>query len=203
MGVGLKFGIGPLRVYIPLSGGHRRRRRRRKGGRTTRPAPAPYWTHAGCTIHHRTQDAANRCTTPAPVRSTAVLAQTPVPAGRTTRLPKTRLEWAVFGIILAVVIGFVATHQTPTPAATTPARTQVVTRAGFTGYGGWPFTVDSVTLSCSGYVVLYTAGGVTYEQFPTPGNGHANVDAITANDPKFPGTKMSLIELSNEGLSLC
>lgn len=55
MGVGLRFGVGPLRFYIPLSGGRRRRRRGRK-----RQA-ARYWTHGTCTIRHRTPEAANRC----------------------------------------------------------------------------------------------------------------------------------------------
>lgn len=49
MGIGLGFGFGPLRFYIPLVRGGRRRPRSR------------YWTHPGCTIHHRTQEAAGRC----------------------------------------------------------------------------------------------------------------------------------------------
>lgn len=52
MGIGLRFGFGPLRIYIPLTGGRRRRRRRRS---------SRYWTHQGCTIRHRTPEAANRC----------------------------------------------------------------------------------------------------------------------------------------------
>lgn len=54
MGVGLRFGFGPLRFYIPLS------KRRRATG----------WTHPGCSIRHRSQGAADRCrngrTEPAP-----------------------------------------------------------------------------------------------------------------------------------------
>ncbi len=45
MGVGFRFGFGPLRFYIPLTG-----RRRAK-----------YWTHPGCSIHHTREDTANRC----------------------------------------------------------------------------------------------------------------------------------------------
>lgn len=49
MRIGLRFGIGPLRFYVPLNN------RRRK--RTT----AEYWRHGTCTIRHRTEAAANRC----------------------------------------------------------------------------------------------------------------------------------------------
>ncbi len=45
MGIGFRFGLGPLRFYLPLTS------RRR----------ATTWTHPGCTIQHRTKDAANRC----------------------------------------------------------------------------------------------------------------------------------------------
>lgn len=45
MRVGLGFGIGPLRFYIPLN-----KRRRR-----------PAWTHQGCQIRHQRQDTANAC----------------------------------------------------------------------------------------------------------------------------------------------
>ena len=51
MGIGLRFGFGPLRVYIPLT-----KRRRRRGGRSAR-----YWAHPGCTIRHQSEATANRC----------------------------------------------------------------------------------------------------------------------------------------------
>jgi Ftsk gamma domain len=51
MGVGFRFGFGPLRFYIPLS------KRRR----------ATTWTHPGCTIQHRTKETAERCTVGRPV----------------------------------------------------------------------------------------------------------------------------------------
>lgn len=50
MRMGLRFGFGPLRFYVPLASTKRRRR----------PA-AKYWTHGTCTIRHRTPEAANRC----------------------------------------------------------------------------------------------------------------------------------------------
>lgn len=50
MGIGLRFGLGPLRVFIPLTP---RRRRRRSRGR--------YWTHPGCTIRHQSEATTNRC----------------------------------------------------------------------------------------------------------------------------------------------
>lgn len=53
MRMGLRFGLGPLRFYIPIASTKRKRRRRKSSGR--------YWTHPGCSIHHKTQDAANRC----------------------------------------------------------------------------------------------------------------------------------------------
>lgn len=46
MGIGFSFGVGPLRVYVPLTSGRRR---------------VKVFTHAGCTIRHQTQDTANRC----------------------------------------------------------------------------------------------------------------------------------------------
>jgi DNA segregation ATPase FtsK/SpoIIIE-like protein len=46
MGIGFRFGLGPLRFFIPLTSGWRR---------------AAAWTHPRCTIRHRTEDAANRC----------------------------------------------------------------------------------------------------------------------------------------------
>lgn len=45
MGMGLRFGVGPLRFWIPIGGRKR----------------AKYWTDPGCDIHHRTEAAANRC----------------------------------------------------------------------------------------------------------------------------------------------
>lgn len=50
MRVGLSFGFGLLRVYLPLSGGRHRRRSKAKA-----------WTHPGCTARHRTQAAAEKC----------------------------------------------------------------------------------------------------------------------------------------------
>lgn len=62
MGVGLRFGFGPLRFYIPLS------KRRR----------ATVWTHPGCSIRHRSRGAADRCqngrSTPAPRPTAPVVA---------------------------------------------------------------------------------------------------------------------------------
>lgn len=45
MRLGLSFGVGPLRAYIPLN----RRKRNR------------WYTHAGCSIHHQRQDTAEAC----------------------------------------------------------------------------------------------------------------------------------------------
>ncbi len=73
MGVGLRFGFGPLRFYVPIVRGGRRRRR----GRGRRRAPA--WTHPGCSTRHRTQQTAQQCSrgrTP-----------TAVPSRRPPRLP--------------------------------------------------------------------------------------------------------------------
>lgn len=56
MGVGLRFGFGPLRFYVPIVRGGRRRRR---GGSGRRRAPA--WTHPGCSTRHRTQQTAQQC----------------------------------------------------------------------------------------------------------------------------------------------
>jgi hypothetical protein len=53
MGMGLRFGLGPLRFYVPVTGGKRKKRRRK----TT----AKHYTHGTCTIHHRTPEAASRC----------------------------------------------------------------------------------------------------------------------------------------------
>jgi Flp pilus assembly protein TadB len=50
MGIGLGFGVGPLRVYVPLSGG------RRRGGSRTRAA-----TYGVCGVNHRSPHTAGRC----------------------------------------------------------------------------------------------------------------------------------------------
>lgn len=55
MGVGFRFGAGPFRVYVPLTGGRSRRHRRRRASR------ASTWSHPGCDISHRSQGAAQRC----------------------------------------------------------------------------------------------------------------------------------------------
>jgi len=49
MGVGLIFGRGFVRLWVPLG-----RRRRRK-------VKVLVWHHAGCSINHRTEAAALRC----------------------------------------------------------------------------------------------------------------------------------------------
>jgi hypothetical protein len=51
VGIGLGFGAGPLRVYIPLTGGGRRR-----GGPRSRAA-----TYGVCGINHRSPRTASRC----------------------------------------------------------------------------------------------------------------------------------------------
>jgi hypothetical protein len=51
MRVGLGFGFGPLRFYIPLASTRRRRRRHR----------VRYWTHPGCPVRHQREDTANSC----------------------------------------------------------------------------------------------------------------------------------------------
>lgn len=47
MGVGFRFGFGPLRFYVPLT-------------RSRRPK-ADVWMHPGCSIRHTREDTANRC----------------------------------------------------------------------------------------------------------------------------------------------
>lgn len=49
MGIRLRFGVGPIRFSLPLEGG-----RRRRPGST-------YFTHAGCSVRHRSQHAAQAC----------------------------------------------------------------------------------------------------------------------------------------------
>lgn len=74
MGIGLGFGLGPLRFYIPLV----------RGGRGRPRARTTYWTHPNCGIHHRTEDAANRCkvgrAVAPPPRPAAVVPRPPQPA---------------------------------------------------------------------------------------------------------------------------
>jgi len=81
MGVGLRFGLGPLRFYIPIVRGGQRRR----PGRGRRPAPA--WTHPGCSTRHRTQQAAQQCS--------RGLTPTAVPGRRPPRQPVT--QWTAAG----------------------------------------------------------------------------------------------------------
>ncbi|WP_194893487.1 hypothetical protein [Catenulispora pinisilvae] len=184
MSVGLRFGIGPLRVYIPISGGRRRRRRR---GRQRRPS-APYWYHGTCTIHHRTLDAANRCTN----RATTVRETAPIAA------PKPTVSWrkvvGIGTIATALLIGG-AVYNANRP------HTKTVTRSRFVGT--WPLTVEAGTLTCPHGIVLFTAGGVTYAEDPLPGDGHVNIDAITADELGVPGLKMQVYSFLAEGETLC
>jgi hypothetical protein len=46
MRLGLRFGHGPFRLYVPLVSTRRR---------------STYWEHPGCTIRHRREDTANAC----------------------------------------------------------------------------------------------------------------------------------------------
>jgi len=55
--MGLRFGLGPLRFYIPIASTKKKRKRRK----TSRKPSSRFWTHEGCSIHHKTPDAANRC----------------------------------------------------------------------------------------------------------------------------------------------
>ena len=60
--MGIGFGIGPLRFYLPL-------------GRVRRGRRGTVWTHPGCTINHQSEATADRCkhgrSTPAPAVSPA------------------------------------------------------------------------------------------------------------------------------------
>src|SRR5882672_7584425 len=135
MGIGLRFGAGPLRVFIPLSGGRKRRKK------------SKYWKHAGCTIHHRTQDGANRCR----------VGRAPgyVPGPAVAEAKATPKQTAIAFVVLLAIGGglYVAGKRMPATS-----RTETVTRAAYTGYGGWPLTVDSATLSCARMTVLFTVG---------------------------------------------
>jgi hypothetical protein len=48
--LGLSFGIGPIRAYIPLN------KRRRRPATTTK-----YWTHGACPVHHQRHETAEAC----------------------------------------------------------------------------------------------------------------------------------------------
>jgi hypothetical protein len=73
MGIGLRFGVGPLRVYVPLSGGRKRRRRSTSRSRTSahhgavpKPSfhgtvPLPDGSVYRCQHAHRTEQAAIEC----------------------------------------------------------------------------------------------------------------------------------------------
>ena len=50
MRLGLSFGIGPLRAYIPLN------RRKRRPATTTK-----YYTHDGCGVRHQRPETAEAC----------------------------------------------------------------------------------------------------------------------------------------------
>lgn len=49
MGIGLGFGAGPLRIYVPLTGGRKPRKK------------VPFWTHENCPTRHRSLEAAKAC----------------------------------------------------------------------------------------------------------------------------------------------
>jgi hypothetical protein len=85
MGVGLRFGAGPLRVYIPLTGG-----RRRRSVRTARRARV--YRHGSCTIEHRSPETAARCPHGGPPLTPEQLA-----ADRERRI----FRWWIAGLVLA------------------------------------------------------------------------------------------------------
>ena len=73
MGAGLRFGVGPLRFYVPLTGGRKRRRRSTSRARTSAPrgtvpkpgfhgtVPLPDGSVYQCHHAHRTEQAALEC----------------------------------------------------------------------------------------------------------------------------------------------
>lgn len=189
MGVGLRFGAGPLRVFIPLSGGRRKRRRRK----------SKHWTHQGCSIRHQSVGAADRCKigrAPAYAPSPGY-APPPAPV-KAKATPKQTAVRVVAGTAIAGGLVAIGAHQRAVDAARPHSET--VSRATFTG--AWPLTVDSGVLSCKGgYEVVFTVGRVAYEQFG--GVGYTDLAAITADDPQTAGLKRNVFDLMEEGRALC
>ena len=78
---------------------------------------------------------------------------------------------------------------------------ETITRAGYPGT--WPLTVDSAVLECHNSALVVKVGGVSYILNGAPFGSYVNPDPITADDPAFPSTKMSLDVLVTEGRKLC
>jgi hypothetical protein len=87
------------------------------------------------------------------------------------------------------------------------AQDGAVSQADFEADGRtWPLTVESGTLACErGTEIVFTADGTTYAV-----NGSAlaagdkpEIDAIWADNPEIPGSKVNISDLITAGQELC
>lgn len=91
-------------------------------------------------------------------------------------------------------------------ACSTSGAEQDVTRNDFGKE--WPLTVESGTLRCDASSVTFESRGTTYAvngtaQGRASSEGWTEIDAIWADDPSVPGTKINIGPLLNRGLELC
>ena len=86
-------------------------------------------------------------------------------------------------------------------AITHGPRSETITRAGHPG--SWPLTVDTAVMECHNDALIIKSGGTSYILNGAPFGSYVNADPITADDPAFPGEKMSLDGLIAEGRKLC
>ncbi|WP_370376229.1 DUF2511 domain-containing protein [Catenulispora sp. GAS73] len=97
--------------------------------------------------------------------------------------------------MVVVIVGMIYNADRP--------HSKAIARATYSGTDPWPLTVDSGTLTCPSGIVLFTAGGIVYAQYPVPGDGHVDIDRITADMPGVQGQKMSVYSLFADGSVLC
>jgi len=117
-------------------------------------------------------------------------------------------------VILPSLIFFAACNTaSPQPAnnntPTTKAESSITIKITRAEYGEeWPFTVDEGMLQCFSGGVIFTANKITYalNKVATDDEKHPEwkvPDQILANNPKLPGTRISMSKVISKGLELC
>ena len=122
-----------------------------------------------------------------------------------------RILLIVFGGL--VLIGTLAQYTGPSNPGyvkSTPVKRSTAPNFAFlkaSDYGDdWPFTVERGELECrrGALVTFFANNGVTYGLNGTAqAAGYPSIDPIWKNNPKIPGTKISVGYILQRGLDLC
>jgi len=96
-----------------------------------------------------------------------------------------------------------AAPPTPSSSGDSEPGTRMITRADFGDE--WPFTTEEGMLLCNEGSVTFLSGGRVHAVNGTAKDrtGFPGVDAIWADNPTFPGTKIDIGPIIEAGLALC